>query len=65
MAGSDEARSLEALLDNGWRYHDKESHRLARELEEAAAGESIAPGLLAPFLHLSVHTIGQVARRSR
>ncbi len=58
MAGSDEARSLEKLLDSGWRYHDKESDRLARELE-AAVGEGIAPRLLAPFLHLSVHTIGQ------
>jgi hypothetical protein len=58
MTGSDEARSLEILLNNGWHYHDKESDRLAYELE-AAAGERIAPGLLAPFLHLSVHTIGQ------
>ncbi len=58
MAGSDEVCSLEALLDGGWRYHDKDSSQLARELE-AAAGDSIAPRLLAPFLHLAIHTIGQ------
>ncbi len=58
MVGNDEARSPEALLNDGWHYHDKESDRLARELE-AAVGERIAPRLLAPFLHLSIHTIGQ------
>jgi hypothetical protein len=49
---------LETLLNHGWGYHHKESDRLARELE-AAVGESVAPGLLASFLHLSTHTIGE------
>jgi hypothetical protein len=33
MVGNDEAGSLEALLDDGWRLHEKESSRLARQLE--------------------------------
>jgi hypothetical protein len=57
MVGSDEVRSLEKLLNGGWDYHDKESKRLASELE-AAAHAGVAPSLLAPFLHLSTHTIG-------
>src|SRR3982751_5505087 len=55
---SDGVGSLEKLLDDGWDYHDKESDRLARELE-AAADEGIAPNNLVPFLHLSSHTIGE------
>jgi hypothetical protein len=46
------------LLNHGWDYHDKESEHLARKLE-AAAAEVMAPGLLASFLHLSAHTIGE------
>jgi hypothetical protein len=58
MVGGDEAGSLDRLLNDGWGYHDKESERLARELE-AAAEEGITSNLLAPFLHLSTHTIGE------
>jgi hypothetical protein len=54
----DGAGSLEKLLNDGWDYHDSESEHLARELE-AAAREGVAPGLLASFLHLSAHTIGE------
>ena len=57
MVGSDEVRPLEKLLNDGWDYHDKESKRLASELE-AAAQAGVAPSLLTPFLHLSTHTIG-------
>jgi hypothetical protein len=49
--------SLERLLNDGWSYHDKESQRLARELE-VVADPDVAPDLLAPFVHLSNHTIG-------
>lgn len=58
MAGGDGADALERLLDQGWAYHDTESVRLARELE-AAAGQGVAPHLLAPFIHLSSHVIGE------
>jgi hypothetical protein len=58
MVSNDKARSLEELLANGWDYHDKESERLARELE-AAADQGVAAHNLAPFLHLSSHTIGE------
>jgi len=51
------AQALETLLHDGWAYHDRDSGRLARELE-SAAGERIAPQRLAPFLHLATHTIG-------
>jgi hypothetical protein len=49
---------LQELLDNGWAYHDKESERLARELE-ASAINGVVADLLIPFLHLSNHTIGE------
>lgn len=49
---------LQKLLDDGWLYHDKESERLAHELE-TAAGAGVGSGFLAPFLHLSTHTIGE------
>jgi hypothetical protein len=58
MIGNSEPSSLEALLNNGWRFHEKESSRLARQLE-AAAGKGIAPELLTSFLHLAIHTIGE------
>jgi hypothetical protein len=57
MVESNEPRSLEKLLNDGWGYHDKESKRLASELE-AMAQPGVAPGLLTPFLHLATHTIG-------
>jgi hypothetical protein len=49
---------LEKLLKDGWDCHDGESERLARDLE-VAADAGVAPGLLAPFLHLSTHAIGE------
>jgi hypothetical protein len=52
---------LENLLDDGWEYHDKESDRLARELE-ASATTGVEADLLIPFLHLSNHTIGEHLR---
>jgi hypothetical protein len=58
MVSDDQARSLEELLANGWDYHDKESERLARELE-AAADQGVAAHNLAPFLHLANRTIGE------
>src|SRR5262245_26882859 len=58
MVGSHGAGSLEKLLNDGWGYHDKEGERLARELE-AAAEKGVTSGLLASFLHLSTHTIGE------
>lgn len=51
-------KSLQKLLDDGWTYHDKESERLARELE-AAAVAGVGSDLLLPFLHLATHTIGE------
>lgn len=58
MADRDTAQSLEALLDSGWDYHDTQSERLAGELEAAAQG-GVPPDLLAPFLQLSSHVIGE------
>jgi len=49
---------LETLLAEGRSYHDTESLRLAGELE-AAALAPVAPPLLAKFLQLSTHTIGE------
>jgi hypothetical protein len=57
VAGSDESCALEKLLNDGWGYHDKESERLARELE-AVAQAAVMPRLLTPFMQLSIHTIG-------
>jgi hypothetical protein len=58
MVGSGGTGPLERLLNDGWNYHDKESERLARELE-AAAENGVTSNILAPFLHLSTHTIGE------
>ncbi len=58
MIGNAGQGSLEELLNDGWDYHDKESERLARELEQAA-DKGVAPALLGQFLHLSSHTIGE------
>lgn len=52
-------RMLESLLNDGWSYHDRESERLAGELE---AIPEATPELLAPFIHLAVHTIGEHMR---
>jgi hypothetical protein len=58
MVAGDAAGSLETLVNDGWNHHDTESERLARELE-AAADNGMAAGILASFIHLSVHTIGE------
>jgi hypothetical protein len=58
MVGSGGTGSLEKLLNDGRDYHDKASERLARELE-AAAEKEVTSNILAPFLHLSTHTIGE------
>jgi tetratricopeptide (TPR) repeat protein len=58
MTEDSATKSLQNLLDDGWTYHDKESERLARELETAAVG-GVSSDLLVPFLHLSTHTIGE------
>jgi hypothetical protein len=52
---------LEQLLSDGWKYHDTESERLARELE-AAGTVGVPAALVASFIHLSTHTIGQHLR---
>jgi len=48
---------LDSLLNDGWDYHDRESERLAGELE-AEAG-SVHDAELGPFLHLANHTLGE------
>lgn len=58
MAEANGTVALQKLLDNGWLYHDKESERLAHELE-VAAEPGVGPDVLVPFLHLSTHTIGE------
>jgi hypothetical protein len=58
MVGGGGTGSLEKLLNDGWDYHDKESERLARELE-AAAEQGVTSNILASFIHLSTHTIGE------
>jgi hypothetical protein len=58
MADGHGAEALRKLLSDGWNYHDSESERLARELE-AAAEAGIEFKLVAPFLHLSTHAIGE------
>jgi len=58
MTHANAASALQTLLDDGWHYHDTDSARLARELEIAAA-ERVDAALLAPFVHLATHTIGE------
>jgi hypothetical protein len=58
MADGHGAEALRKLLDDGWNYHDNESERLARELE-AAAEAGMEFKLVAPFLHLSTHAMGE------
>ena len=48
---------LDTLLNDGWDYHDRESERLAGELE-AEAGQ-VHDAELGPFLHLANHTLGE------
>jgi hypothetical protein len=58
MIEDGEPGALQKLVDDGWVYHDKESERLARELE-AAVEAGVGSVFLVPFLHLSTHTIGE------
>lgn len=58
MSGGDAEGSLAKLLQDGWEYHDKESERLARELETVAKS-GVAGDVLAAFLLLSTHTLGE------
>jgi hypothetical protein len=58
MADGHGAEALRKLLNDGWNYHDNESEGLARELE-AAAESGIEFDVVAPFLHLSTHAIGE------
>jgi hypothetical protein len=50
---------LEALLRDGFAYHDDESERLARELEAAAGEARAAPASWPEYARLCVHTIGE------
>jgi len=47
--------TLENLLNDAWSYHDREGERLAGELEAVIEAP---PELLASFVHLGIHTIG-------
>jgi hypothetical protein len=58
MADGQDAEALRKLLNDGWNYHDSESEHLARELE-TAADAGIEFDVVAPFLHLSTHAIGE------
>jgi hypothetical protein len=58
MVSREGTGAVEKLLNDSWDYHDRESERLARELE-AAATEGVPSKNLAPFLHISTHTIGE------
>jgi len=58
MTPARETSTLRTLLEEGWRYHDADSERLARELEAASAAR-VDGTLLAPFVQLATHTIGE------
>jgi hypothetical protein len=58
MDRHNDVEALARLLNDGWGYHDKDSERLAGELETAAE-TAIAASALTAFLHLGVHTIGE------
>lgn len=47
---------LENFLNDAWSYHDRESERLVGELEAVIEAP---PELLASFVQLAVHTIGE------
>lgn len=49
----------DALVEAGWDYHDKESERLAAELEATVEGTRAAPASWVGFLRLANHTIGE------
>jgi hypothetical protein len=49
----------DALLEAGWSYHERESARLADELEASVEGTRDAPASWADFLRLANHTIGE------
>src|SRR5215472_12568878 len=51
--------TVEALVDAGWDYHDRESARLADELEGGIEGTRAAPASWVGFLRLANHTIGE------
>ncbi|HXQ15130.1 MAG TPA: hypothetical protein VN814_10970 [Caulobacteraceae bacterium] len=50
---------LDALLNDGFAYHDSESERFAGELEAAADEARSSPAHLVQFLRFSTHTIGE------
>jgi len=52
-----ETEQLESLLRDGWQRHAEGAEPLASELESASA--QVTPDTLAPFIHLSTHTIGE------
>jgi hypothetical protein len=54
----DAANQLGKLIDEGWAYHADESERLTLELEAVELGAA-PPSLIAPFLVLATHTIGE------
>lgn len=49
---------LDSLVQEGWVYHDRESQRLAEELESVDFS-AVTQQNLGPFLQLSNHTIGE------
>lgn len=49
---------IDALIQDGWGYHDTGSERLAEELESVTFSK-ITPDQASPFLKLSNHTIGE------
>jgi hypothetical protein len=52
-----ETDQLKRLLRDSWQRHADDAESLARELEAAAA--QVTTNTLAPFIHLSSHTIGE------
>src|SRR3569623_3333553 len=57
MTEDSETQALQKLLDEGWARHDKESARLACDLEGSVEA-GIGADFVVPFLHLGIHTIG-------
>jgi tetratricopeptide (TPR) repeat protein len=50
---------LDALLKDGFAYHDSESERFAAELEAAVDAARASPALLVAFVRQATHTIGE------
>src|SRR5579863_3883292 len=48
----------DTLIETGWGYHDRESEKLAAELE-AAAADKVRADELDSFINLSNHTLGE------